>query len=146
MEFRVEQDYLGKKSIPYEALYGIHAARASENFPYQTPFHFEWYKAIATVKLAYYQTCQKFKQAALSQYRQDQIPIRMIENEIISHLIQSAEECRNGQYFEYFIVPTISGGDGTSINMNINKIIANASLVRGFNKRTADQSGKHRKS
>ena len=29
---RIEHDSLGEKQIPYDALYGIHTARAMENF------------------------------------------------------------------------------------------------------------------
>ncbi len=31
--FRIEKDTLGEKEIPLDALYGIHALRAKENFP-----------------------------------------------------------------------------------------------------------------
>ena len=41
----------------------------------------------------------------------------------------SAREVSEGKYFEHFIVPAVQGGAGTSINMNINEIIANASLT-----------------
>ena len=31
--YRTEKDSLGEKQIPADALYGIHAVRAKENFP-----------------------------------------------------------------------------------------------------------------
>ncbi|MCK7537324.1 MAG: hypothetical protein MZV63_43385 [Marinilabiliales bacterium] len=40
----------------------------------------------------------------------------------------AADECAEGKHFEYFLVPALSGGAGTSINMNLNEIIANRAL------------------
>ena len=48
--FRVEKDSLGEKKIPADALYGIHALRAKENFPGKMPFPIEWYKAVGLAK------------------------------------------------------------------------------------------------
>ena len=31
--FRVEHDFLGEKQIPFDAYWGVHTARAVENFP-----------------------------------------------------------------------------------------------------------------
>ena len=33
MKYRTESDFLGEKQIPADALWGIHTARAIENFP-----------------------------------------------------------------------------------------------------------------
>ncbi|MDP1622600.1 MAG: hypothetical protein Q8M08_09720 [Bacteroidales bacterium] len=41
MSTRTEKDIIGDMAIPAKALYGIHAARAKENFPDHTPFHKE---------------------------------------------------------------------------------------------------------
>lgn len=46
----------------------------------------------------------------------------------------AAKDVADGLHFEYFIVPSIQGGAGTSINMNINEIIANAALQKTGNK------------
>ncbi|NTW25635.1 MAG: aspartate ammonia-lyase, partial [Lentimicrobium sp.] len=56
MEQRTESDFLGSRQVPVEALYGIHALRARENFPDLTPFHKEWYQAMGLVKQACYMT------------------------------------------------------------------------------------------
>jgi aspartate ammonia-lyase len=44
--------------------------------------------------------------------------------------MDTAKEVSTGTYFDSFIVPAISGGAGTSINMNINEIIVNATLIK----------------
>ncbi len=52
------------------------------------------------------------------------------QKETLNLLIAAASEMAEGRYFEHFIVPAVSGGAGTSINMNINEILANAGLIK----------------
>jgi aspartate ammonia-lyase len=125
--FRTEKDTLGEKEIPSNALYGIHALRAKENFPDDTPFPVEWYKGVGTTKLACYNTYRKFRDAATGKYGND-LSFRIISDNILDAMAEAAGEVSEGKYFEHFIVPAIQGGAGTSINMNINEIIANAAL------------------
>ncbi len=126
--YRIEKDSLGEKEIPAEALYGIHSERARENFPGNTPFPVEWYKAVGITKLACYNTYRKFRIAALGKFGKD-LPVKIINDDILNALIASAEEVLAGNHFDQFIVPAIQGGAGTSINMNINEIITNLSLL-----------------
>ena len=69
--YRIEKDSLGEKQIPSEALYGIHSVRARENFPGNSPFPVEWYKAVGITKLACYNTYRKFRIAAESKSGKD---------------------------------------------------------------------------
>lgn len=125
---RIEKDYLGEKDIPTEALYGIHAARAAENFPNKTAFHIEWYKSMGTIKQACYQTYEKFLNALRQKYENTPLPIPVIEKDILKQLQHAATKVARGDHFDQFIVPAVQGGAGTSINMNINEIIANLAL------------------
>ncbi len=127
---RTEKDFLGEKQINKNALYGIHSIRARENFPDKTPFHIEWYKAIGLAKLACYTTYESFKAAVKEKHHDDNLPIDFFSQSVITALIESAEEVAEGKYFNHFIVPAIQGGAGTSINMNVNEIIANEALVK----------------
>jgi len=127
--YRIEKDTIGEKQIPSDAMYGIHAKRAKDNFPFISPFSIEWYKAVGTTKLACYNTYRKFHAAATEKYGKE-LPIRMITSEVLEALCQAAAEVADGKYSEHFIVPAIQGGAGTSINMNINEIIANAALLK----------------
>lgn len=127
---RTEKDFLGEKQIPADALYGIHSARAIENFPGVSPFHPEWFRAIGLTKLACYQTYQLFKKSALDKFQTKALPFNFMDDEIINALIDSAEEVSRGGYFEHFVVPAMQGGAGTSMNMNVNEIIANAALLK----------------
>lgn len=127
--FRTEKDSLGEKQIPAQSLYGIHAARAKENFPVEIPFPVEWYKAVGITKLACYETYRNFRDAATAR-RGEKLPFNIISDEILNALISSAVEVAEGQHSEHFIVPAVQGGAGTSINMNINEIITNAALIK----------------
>ena len=126
---RVEKDFIGTYDIADEALYGIHSARAKDNFPAESRFHKEWYQAIGVVKQACYITIQSFKKAVIKKYPQQLDKLNIPNDKTLESLIKSAETVAQGKYFDSFIVPAIQGGAGTSINMNINEIIANTSLL-----------------
>lgn len=130
---RAEQDFIGTKMIPEDALYGIHAVRARENFPYQDPFDSDWYACVGTVKLACYKTYLLLHDAITAKYG-DKSPIPLIEKPVVFALINAAEEVIQKTHFEWFITPSTQGGAGTSINMNINEIIANRALQMMGNK------------
>lgn len=124
---REEYDFIGTLLIPEEALYGIHAARARENFPYSDSLDIDWYSAVGTVKMACYQTYLSLHDAVSERYPEHK-PIPLIDKKIIRALISASKEVINKNHFEWFIVPSTQGGAGTSINMNINEIISNRAL------------------
>jgi len=130
MEQRTESDFLGSKQVPADALYGIHALRARENFPDFTPFHTEWYQAMGLVKQACYLTASSYFRAIRQKYGKETPPVRIISEEVLETLTFVAAELASSKYAGHFIVPAVSGGAGTSINMNVNEIIANASLLK----------------
>jgi aspartate ammonia-lyase len=127
---RREKDFIGEKELDDNALYGIHSVRAHENFPDTTPFHIEWYRAMALVKRACYLTAGDFFSEASGRYDLARMNIRVIKNEYLEALAESAMECEEGKHFEHFIVPAVSGGAGTSINLNINEILTNLALKK----------------
>jgi aspartate ammonia-lyase len=128
--FRIEKDLIGSRKITEDALYGIHALRAQENFPDKTGFPLEWYKSVGWVKQACFETCIAYFDAVVLKYPGQEFPFRMISKNILTALAETAMEISMGKYFDQFIVPAISGGAGTSINMNINEIITNAALLK----------------
>jgi len=125
---RREKDFLGEKELDDSVLYGIHSVRARGNFPDATPFHEEWYRAMALTKRACYLTAAAFFSEAGKQYDLKKLNIRVVSSDTLDSLAAAAAECEEGKYFDAFIVPAISGGAGTSINMNVNEIIANRAL------------------
>jgi aspartate ammonia-lyase len=125
---RIEKDSLGEKQIPAEALYGIHSVRATENFPGNSLFPVEWYKAVGITKLACYNTYRKFVTAAEAKSGKD-LPLKIINDDILNALSAAAKDVSKGNNFDQFIIPAVQGGAGTSINLNINEIITNLALL-----------------
>lgn len=126
---RTETDFIGSLEIPEDALYGIHSLRAVHNFPDKTPFHTEWYQALGTVKKACYMTYARFAGSVRSKHPESEFARSLMEKNIVDALISAAEEVEKNQHAGFFIVPAIQGGAGTSINMNVNEIIANRALL-----------------
>ena len=108
---RIENDLLGKKQIPAEALYGIHTLRAFENFPLTgRKIHPELIKSYGEVKLA----CAQINRQ-----------LDIWANELKAEAIEKAcLEMSQGLLNEHIIVDSLQGGAGTSTNMNINEVIA----------------------
>jgi len=127
---RTEKDFLGEKILPADVLYGIHSLRAKENFPNKSLFPIEWYQAMAVVKKACYLTAKDFYKKTRERYETDLLNLKLMDGAVLDLLIESASECEESLHFENFIIPAISGGAGTSINMNMNEILTNLSLIK----------------
>ncbi|MGN6221423.1 MAG: aspartate ammonia-lyase [Microbacterium sp.] len=113
---RVERDSLGELSVPAEAYWGIHTARARENFEISgTPIsrHPDLIDALATVKDA----------AAAANHELGLLPPGVAEA-----IVAACRRVRSGELREQFCVDVLQGGAGTSTNMNANEVIANAAL------------------
>jgi aspartate ammonia-lyase len=127
---RTEKDFLGEMLLPADALYGVHSLRAKENFPDKSAFPLEWYQAMAIVKRACYMTAKEFYKKTKERFDTDLMNVKLIDESLLDILIESAAECEESLHSEHFIVPAISGGAGTSINMNMNEILTNLSLQK----------------
>ncbi|MCY1721543.1 aspartate ammonia-lyase [Prolixibacteraceae bacterium Z1-6] len=115
VQTRVETDLLGQKQIPADALWGIHTARAVENFTIAgNSIHPELIVAFGEVKLACAQTNHQLG------FWEDTTKAEAIE--------KACFELSQGLLNEHILVDTLQGGAGTSTNMNINEVIANRSL------------------
>ncbi|MBR8743339.1 aspartate ammonia-lyase [Nocardiopsis sp. MG754419] len=113
---RTESDALGEVTLPVDALWGVHTARARANFPVTGRPCGElrdlvW--AYGAVKLA---ACRaNARQGTLDPTRERAI----------------AEACRelmSGELDGAILVDRIQGGAGTSTNMNVNEVVANRAL------------------
>ncbi|HEX7055571.1 MAG TPA: aspartate ammonia-lyase [Bacilli bacterium] len=114
MDVRIESDFLGEKEVPREAYYGVQTLRAVENFPITgIPVHEELIVALAQVK----------KAAARAN-----MDVHMLNRRIGAAIVEAADEVIAGRHFGQFIVDSIQGGAGTSINMNMNEVLANRAL------------------
>ncbi len=76
----------------------------------------------------------RFADSVRLKYPETKLPYPLIEKDILDALTSAATEVENNRHAEFFIIPAIQGGAGTSINMNVNEIIANRALVLTGNK------------
>lgn len=118
MQFRQETDFIGTVDIPADALWGIHTYRARENFNISGyKIHPEFIKAFGLVKLACAQTIKE---------------LGVWENKKAQAIIAACEEMAENKLDSHIIIDPIQGGAGTSLNMNVNEVIANrASQIYG---------------
>ena len=121
---RTEKDNIGSLDLPDEAVYGIHSMRAVLNFPASgekiSPYLI---KAYLQVKLAAAET--NFKVGLLAGKKHELI-VNSIETLILE--TENAINKKDETIFSKVIVDPYQGGTGTSLNMNINEIIANTAL------------------
>ena len=113
---RIENDLLGDREVPDDALYGVQTLRALENFPITGVALREFpslVEALAAVKEA----------AALANAE-----LGLLTPEISDAIVRASREIRTGRHHEHFLVDMVQGGAGTSTNMNANEVIANRAL------------------
>ena len=121
MTYRKEKDFLGEKDIPQDALWGVHSARSVENFALSSyKIHPEFIKAFGYVKKACALTIKD---------------LGKIEDSKIKAIISACDDLIDGKLDEQIVVDPMQGGAGTSLNMNVNEVIANRALeILGYEK------------
>ena len=113
---RTEHDFLGKRSLPDSAYYGIQTLRGMENFDITgIPIKNEplFVQALAYVK----------KGAALANKELGVLPAN-----IADAIAAACDRVATGEFDHQFLTDMIQGGAGTSVNMNANEVIANVAL------------------
>jgi aspartate ammonia-lyase len=113
---RTEHDLLGDRDVPADVYYGVHTARALENFPISgVPIsrRSDLVVALASVKQAAAEANQQLGQ---------------LDTAIAEAIVAACIEVRGGALHDQFVVDEIQGGAGTSTNMNANEVIANRAL------------------
>jgi aspartate ammonia-lyase len=115
-DVRVEHDLLGARTIPAGVYWGIHTARAVENFP------------ISGVTLAQHRPLVEalgaVKQAAARANRE----LGVLDLERADAIDRACADVMRGGLDDQFVVDVVQGGAGTSTNMNANEVIANRAL------------------
>lgn len=115
-EERIERDWIGERTLPAGALFGIHTARAVENFPLsRRPVHPALVTAYGTVKLA----------CALTNR---ELGVWKGDPQKTAAIIFACREMDSGKHIEQIVVDELQGGAGTSTNMNVNEVLANRAL------------------
>ncbi len=111
---RKEEDTLGEKYISKGSFWGINTERAIENFAVSNlRFPGVFYKSMAEVKLA----------SAMTNYR-----LGFLDEEKYEAISYACLEIIEGRYKEQFTLDALQGGAGTSLNMNMNEVIANLAI------------------
>ncbi|QQQ62273.1 aspartate ammonia-lyase [Paenarthrobacter ureafaciens] len=116
MDYRLEEDSLGRVKVPANAYWGAHTARALDNFPISgitLAQHPRLVTSLAMVKRA----------AALTNGN-----IGTLDATIARAISRACEAVETGGFRDQFCVDVIQGGAGTSTNMNANEVIANIAL------------------
>jgi aspartate ammonia-lyase len=115
---RVEHDLLGEYPIPADALYGVHTARALENFPPVGP------RLADVVELS-----AAFGMVKLAAARAN-LSCGQLDREVAAAITAACEELIDGSPVlrSNLLVPLLQGGAGTSTNMNVNEVLANRAL------------------
>ncbi|MEO8638009.1 MAG: aspartate ammonia-lyase [Candidatus Taylorbacteria bacterium] len=99
------------RKIRQKKYYGKETGRAISNFPFDYPrVHSEFIYAIVKIK----------KAAAFANSRTGDLA-----EEIKNSIDRACDEILDGKFDEQFLLPGIQGGAGTSVNMNVNEVIAN---------------------
>jgi aspartate ammonia-lyase len=120
---RLEHDLLGELEVPESAYWGVHTARAVNNFN------------ISGVSIGHYRSFVRalgyIKEAsALANHE-----LGELSTDLFEPIRQACIEVRDGKFDSEFVVDAIQGGAGTSTNMNANEVIANRALEIVGNKK-----------
>lgn len=111
---RSEHDFLGEMTVPDNVLYGVQTMRAVDNFQItEQKLDPDFITSMAKVK----------KAAALAN-----MSTGRLDKKIGTAITQAADEIIAGKHLAEFPVDPIQGGAGTSINMNMNEVLANRAL------------------
>jgi aspartate ammonia-lyase len=109
-----------------KVLYGQQTKAAIENFPFDYPLtHLEFYQAMVLIK----------KAAAAANLKAGKITAEQSKK-----IISTCEEILKGKYNDQFVVKGLHGGAGTSVNMNVNEVIASLAGVHPNDDVNASQS------
>ncbi len=114
MSYRIEEDSIGTLEVPKESYYGVQTLRAFNNFNITgIGLHSDFIISLAEVK----------KAAVISNNK-----LGYIEDKICKAIVQACDEIISGELHKEFIVDSIQGGAGTSMNMNANEVISNRAI------------------
>lgn len=113
---RREYDSLGAGDVPVDALYGLATLRGQANFD------------VSRHRLgdepALLRALAQIKEAAAATHRD----LGVLPADIATALIAACREIAEGGHRDQFLIDMLEGSGGTSINMNMNEVIANRAL------------------
>lgn len=112
--------------IKNKIFYGPQTKAAIDNFPFDYPLtHLEFIYAIVMIK----------KAAATANFKAGKISIEKVKK-----IISACDQILTGKYNDQFVIKGLHGGAGTSVNMNVNEVIATISGTHPNDDVNASQS------
>lgn len=109
----LERDFIGERELPEAALFGIQSLRGSEN------------SAVSGWKLAnephLVSTLAEIKLASARANHE----LNVIDPKQSQAIVRACQEIIAGKHHENFIIDMMEGSGATSINMNMNEVVAN---------------------
>ena len=113
-DYRIEKDSIGELKIDQNAYYGINSFRAHENFDLTDD----------KCDISLIRSMVKIKKAAANV----NMVLGHINEKKAKAIIGACERILTGELDKEFIIHPLQGGAGTSLNMNVNEVIANAAI------------------
>ena len=113
---RLEHDLLGDYQVPIDAYWGVHTARAVDNFP------------ISGVPIGHYRSLIRALAIVKQSTAQANFELGELSSETNEAIAKACQEVAEGKFDIEFVVDAIQGGAGTSTNMNANEVIANRAI------------------
>jgi aspartate ammonia-lyase len=113
---RTETDLLGEVCIPGGVYWGVHTARAIDNF------------AITGRPISAYPALIRALAAIKYAAARSNAALGLLDEKTAWAISAACEEIMQGQFHDQFVVDAIQGGAGTSTNMNANEVITNRAL------------------
>ena len=111
-KFRTERDSMGTLKVPSDALWGASTQRAVENFQISGK----------RMPRAFIRALGLIKGACASANR----TLGLLDSARANAIMRAAEHVAHSIHDEHFPVDVFQTGSGTSSNMNVNEVIANA--------------------
>ena len=113
---RTETDSIGSLEIPASAYWGVHTARANENFP------------IARRPISVYPNFVRAFACVKQAAARANLEIGALDEQRAALISEACEEIKTGALDDEFTVGVVQGGAGTSTNMNVNEVVTNRAL------------------
>ena len=114
IKYRIEKDSLGSLGVPANAYYGVQTMRALSNFPISgEKNHPLLIRSYVLVK----------KACAMTNHE-----LGVLDQKRARAIVRACDSILTGMFADQFVIDKYQAGAGTSLNMNVNEVIANIAL------------------
>ena len=114
IKYRTEKDSIGSLGVPANAYYGVQTMRALSNFPVSgEKNHPTLIRSYVLVK----------KACAMTNHE-----LGVLDKKRANAIVRACDSILSGLFADQFVIDKYQAGAGTSLNMNVNEVIANIAL------------------